>query len=125
MNIVLLLLTICIAMAVNGSDLIRTSPSSRLRMSTTQIIINSEGKKTNNNFLYTQKNSVTTNAPRIWNKTWIKNFFAKKFNGSDKFKITTPRINIENQLIQPKLRQCLGGMVRDINGECISAFEDS
>lgn len=125
MNFVLLLLTICIAMAVNGRDLIQTSPSSRLRMSTTKITINSEGKKINNNFFYSQKNSFTTNAAKIWNKMWIKNFFGKKFNGSDKVKITTPRVNIETKLIQPKLRQCLGGMVRDINGECISAFEDS
>jgi len=103
-------------MAVNGRDLIRTSPSSRLRMSTTQIIINSEGKKIKNKFLYLQKNSFTTNAPKI---------FAKKFNGSDKVKITTPRINIGTKLIQPKLRQCLEGMVRDIYGECISEFEDA
>lgn len=125
MNFVLLLLTICMVIAVNGRYLIRTSPSSRPRMSTTQITINFEGKKINNNFLYSQKNSFTTNSPKIWNKTWIKNFFSKKFNGSDKVKITTPRINIETTLIQPKLRQCLGGMVRDINGECISPFEDS
>jgi len=124
MNFVLLL-TICIATALNGRDLIRTSPSSQLKMSTTQIKINSEGKITNNNFLYSQKNSYTTNAFKIWNKTWIKNVFSKTFNGSGKVKITTPRINIQTKLIQPKLRQCLEGMVRDINGECISAFEDS
>ncbi|KAF0772187.1 Uncharacterized protein FWK35_00000779 [Aphis craccivora] len=56
MNFVLLLLTICIAIAVNGRDLIRTSSSSRLRMSTSQIKMNSEGKKINNNFfLFTKK----------------------------------------------------------------------
>ncbi|XP_026805756.1 uncharacterized protein LOC113548868 [Rhopalosiphum maidis] len=139
MNFLLLLLTVCIAMAVYGRDLIRTSPNYRQRISPAQITIESESKYTSNNGFYSGDNNVATYVPNTVNKMWIRNIFsARKIKGSDKinqngliigkYNSTTtkaiPKQNIEMVLIQPKLRQCLEGMVRDTKGECTNGFEN-
>uniref|UniRef100_A0A2S2PL09 Uncharacterized protein n=1 Tax=Schizaphis graminum TaxID=13262 RepID=A0A2S2PL09_SCHGA len=138
MNFLLLLLTVCIAMAVYGRDLIRTSSNYRQRISPTQITIESESKYTSNNVLYSGKNNVVTYAPNTVNKMWIRNISARKVK--DSYKINQndltigkynstrikaiPKKNVQMTLIRPKLRQCLEGMVQDTNGECTYGFED-
>jgi len=139
MNFLLLLLTVCVAMTVYGRDMIRTSPNHRQRISPTQITIESESKYTTNNVLNSGKNNVATYDPNTVNKMWIRNIFsARKVKVSDKinqngliigkYNTTTikviPKQNFQMKLIQPKLRQCLEGMVQDTKGECTYGFED-
>ncbi|XP_060835153.1 uncharacterized protein LOC132918086 [Rhopalosiphum padi] len=139
MNFLLLLLTVSVAMTVYGRDMIRTSPNHRQSISPTQITIESESKYTTNNVLYSGKNNVATYDPNTVNKMLIRNIFsARKVKVSDKinqngliigkYNTTTikviPKQNFQMKLIQPKLRQCLEGMVQDTKGECTYGFED-